>query len=77
MNCGYVVRVENLRPHSNADKLQVLTVFDSDTCVSLDVKVGDLGVYFPSGLQLSEMFCEQNHLCRTKADGTSDTGYME
>lgn len=77
MNCGYVVRVENLRPHSNADKLQVLTVFDSDTCVSLDVKVGDLGVYFPSGLQLSEMFCEQNHLCRTKADGTPDTGYME
>ena len=44
MNCGYVVRVENLRPHSNADKLQVLTVFDSDTCVSLDVKVGDLGI---------------------------------
>ena len=23
------------------------------------------------------MFCEQNHLCRTKADGTPDTGYME
>lgn len=52
-------------------------MFGNDTCISLDVKVGDLGIYFPSGLQLSEMFCEQNHLCRTKADGTPDTGYME
>jgi hypothetical protein len=74
---GYVVRVEHLRPHPNADKLQILTVFYNDTCVSLDVAVGDLGVYFPSDGQLSEEFCEYNHMCRTKKDGTPDTGYMD
>lgn len=26
-HCGYVVRVENLRPHSNADRLQIVTFF--------------------------------------------------
>jgi hypothetical protein len=74
---GFVVRVEHLRPHPNADKLQILTVFYNDTCVSLDVAIGDLGVYFPSDGQLSEEFCEYNHMCRTKKDGTPDTGYMD
>ena len=30
-HCGYVVRVENLRPHSNADRLQIATFFGNDT----------------------------------------------
>lgn len=74
---GYVIEVKNLKPHSNADRLQVLTVFGTDTCVSLDVKVGDLGIYFPADGQLSIEFCEANHLCRRKQDGTPDTGYMD
>ena len=41
-HCGYVVKVEKLRPHSNADRLQILTVFSTDVIVSLDVKVGDV-----------------------------------
>ena len=77
MHCGYVVRVEKLRKHPNADRLQVATFFGNDTCVGLDVELGEVGVYFPSDLQLSEAFCDANHLCRTKADGTADTGYLE
>lgn len=77
MHNGFVVKVEKLRPHSNADRLQIATFFGSDTCVGLDVKVGDIGLYFPCDLQLSEEFCDHNHLCRTKADGTKDTGYLE
>ena len=76
-HCGYVVKVEKLRPHSNADRLQITTFFGSDTCVGLDVKQGEVGIYFPSDLQLSEEFCDENHMCRTKADGTADTGYLE
>lgn len=76
-HCGFIVKIEHLRKHSNADRLQVLTVFGNDTCVSLDAKVGDLGVYFPTDLQLSEEFCHANHLCRKKLDGTPDTGYMD
>lgn len=76
-HCGYVVCVKELRPHPNADKLQIATFFGNDTCISLEAKIGDIGIYFPSDLQLSEEFCDYNHLCRTKADGTPDTGYLE
>lgn len=74
---GFVVKVKNLRPHTNADRLQIATFFGNDTCVGLDVKVGDLGIYFPSDGQLSEAFCIENHLLRELPDGTKDTGYMD
>lgn len=74
---GYVVKVNELRPHSNADRLQVATFFGNDTCVGLDVKLGDIGVYFPTDLQLDYEFCIQNHLLRKLADGTPDKGYMD
>ena len=76
-HCGYVVKVEKLRPHSNADRLQIATFFGNDTCVGLDVVEGEIGIYFPSDLQLSEEFCDENHMCRKRADGTPDTGYLE
>lgn len=76
-HCGYVVAVEKLRPHTNADRLQVATFFGSDTCVGLDVVKGEIGIYFPSDLQLSREFCVVNHLCRKKPDGTPDTGYLD
>lgn len=76
-HCGYVVCIKELRPHPNADKMQIATFFGNDTCISLEAKIGDIGIYFPSDLQLSEEFCDYNHLCRTKADGTPDTGYLE
>ncbi len=76
-HCGYCVEVTNLRPHTNADRLQIATFFGSDTCVGLDVVKGEVGIYFPSDLQLSEEFCVANHLCRKKPDGTPDTGYLD
>lgn len=76
-HCGYCVKVDNLRPHTNADRLQIATFFGNDTCVSLDVVKGEIGIYFPSDLQLSEEFCVANHLCRKKPDGTPDTGYLD
>ena len=76
-HCGYIVQVNNLRPHPNADRLQIATFFGNDTCVSLDIVKGEIGIYFPSDLQLSEEFCEINHLCRKKKDGTPDTGYLD
>ena len=74
---GYVVKVEKLRAHTNADRLQVATFFGNDTCVGLDVKTGDIGVYFPTDLQLDYDFCVQNHLLRKLIDGTPDKGYMD
>lgn len=75
---GYVVKVEYLRPHSNADRLQVATFFGNDTCVSLDIVKGEIGIYFPTDLQLSEEFCEYNNLVRKKDEnGNNVGGYMD
>ena len=77
--CGYVVRVEQLRKHTNADRLQIATFFGNDTIVGLDVNVGDIGVYFPVDGQLSERFCQVNNLVRVKDSETGKNigGYME
>jgi tRNA-binding EMAP/Myf-like protein len=75
--CGYVVKVEKLEKHPNADRLQLATFFGSTTCVSLEVKVGDVGIYFPSDGQLSVEFCDVNHLCRKNSKGEPDIGYLD
>ena len=75
---GYVVKIAELNPHSNADRLQIATIFGASVIVGLDVKVGDLGVYFPIDLQLSEEYCAQNNLVRKKDEnGNNVGGYLE
>ena len=76
-HCGYIIEVKELRPHSNADRLKILGVFGTETCVPLDVKVGDIGVYFPTDLQLSEEFCAANDLVERKDEnGEKAGGYL-
>lgn len=75
--CGHVCEVKELRKHPNADRLQIATFFGNDTCVGLNVVQGEIGIYFPSDLQLSVEFCDENHMCRKRADGTDDTGYLD
>ena len=62
-----VTKLTNVRPHSNADKVQLATCHGNQVVVGLDSKEGDLGVYFPSDGQLSHEFCFANNLYR-KAD---------
>ena len=77
-HCGYIVEVKELRPHTNADRLQIATFFGNDTCVGLDVQIGNKGIYFPSDLQLSEEFATVNNLVRKKDDaGNNIGGYMD
>ena len=77
-HCGYVIKVDNLTKHPNADRLQLLHIFGTTTTVGLDVAVGDMGIYFPTDLQLSIEYCVANHLCRKNPlDGTADSGYMD
>jgi hypothetical protein len=75
--CGFVITVDKLKKHPNADKLQLLTVFGTDVCVGLDVAVGDIGIYFPCDGQLTARFCEENHLCTHNLNGEKDSGYMD
>lgn len=75
---GFVVRVEHLRKHSNADRLQVATFFGNDTIVSLNTKIGDIGIYFPVDGQLSERYCAVNDLVRRKDEnGKQCGGYLD
>jgi len=77
-HCGYIVQVKDLRPHTNADRLQILRVFEEDVIVGLDTHVGDMGIYFPCDLQLSEKFCAVNNLVRRKDENGNDVGgYMD
>lgn len=74
MHCGFVVKVTELRKHSNADRLQIATFFGNDTSVDLSAKIGDIGVYFPVDLQLSEEYCAKNNLVRRKDENGNNVG---
>jgi hypothetical protein len=42
-----VVKLTNLRPHPNADRLQITTIDGNNVITGLNAQVGDLYVYFP------------------------------
>lgn len=73
-HCGYIVQIKELRKHTNADRLQIATIFGNDVVVGLETKVGDVGVYFPTDLQLSERFCQVNDLVRRKDENGNQAG---
>ena len=75
---AYIVKINELHKHSNADRLQIATIFGASVIVDLTVKEGDIGIFFPIDLQLSEEYCEYNNLVR-KLDETGNNigGYLE
>lgn len=76
--CGYVVKVEKIRKHENADRLQIATFFGNDTVVGLDTQMGQMGIYFPVDGQLSAEFCAANDLVRRKDEnGNPAGGYLD
>ena len=75
---AYVVKIEKLRKHTNADRLMIATVFGNDVIVGKDVKVGDVMVYFPTDGRLGLEFAEKNNLLRKKdKDGKNTGGYLD
>lgn len=75
---AFITRIKNVRPHPNADRLQMGECFGNTIIVSLDYEDNQLGVYFPSDGQLSVEFAEANNLLRKKDDsGNNIGGYMD
>ena len=75
---AYVTRIKNVRPHPNADRLQLGDCFGNTVCVDLSYAEGQTGVYFPTDGQLSVEFAEANNLLRKKDDtGNNCGGYMD
>jgi len=76
--CGYITRIKDVRSHTNADRLQVATVFGNDVIVGLNTQVGDIGVYFPTDGKLGLEYAKINKLLREKdMDGKQTGGYLE
>lgn len=75
-NKAIIVRLSNVRPHSNADMLKLATVYGCQIIVGLDSEEGDLGIYFPVGVRLSEEFAAKNDLIRRKDDDGNNAGGM-
>lgn len=75
---GFVTELKNVRPHSNADRLQLGDCFGNTVCVNLDYYEGQVGIYFPTDGQLSVEFATQNNLLRLKDEnGNNIGGYMD
>lgn len=77
-NKAVIFRIKTIRKHSNADRLNCTDIFGYNVIIGPDVKVGDLGIYFPEEVQLSHEFCAANNLLRTKdAEGKPSGGMFE
>lgn len=75
---GYITTLKEIRKHTNADRLQVATVFGNDVVIGLDMKVGDKVLYLPTDGQLDYDFAKDNNLLRLKDEhGNSYGGYMD
>lgn len=74
-----VAKIEKVVPIANASKVQVAVVLGEYTIVSKDLKVGDVGLFFPGGTQLSHEFCRYNNLYRDKNKNSDPTkgGFFE
>ena len=75
---AYIVKINNLRKHNNADRLQIAEIFNSNVIVGLDVKLGDIGLFFPIDGRLGKEYAEINNLVRKKdAQGNEIGGYLD
>lgn len=75
---GFITTIKEIRKHSNADKLNVVTVFGNDVVVGLGIEKGQKVVYFPTDGKLNYDFAKENGLLREKDEfGNSTGGYMD
>lgn len=65
-----------VRPHPNADRLKLATVFGNQIVVGLDAEDGDLGIFFATDGQLSEEYANANDLIRRKDAAGNNAGGM-
>lgn len=75
---AYITRIQNLRKHSNADRLQCGECFGNTVIVDLSTQPNELGVYFPTDGKLGLEYAEKNNLLRKKDEnGNNIGGYLD
>ena len=78
MYTAYVTKLKNIRPHPNADRLNLAECFGNTVVISKDYDAETLYLYFPTDGQLSEKYATINNLVRKKDDaGNSVGGYLD
>lgn len=78
MYCAYITTIQELRKHSNADRLQCATIFGNNVIVDMSYTAGDRVIYFPVDGQLGKEFAEENNLVRKKdSNGNNVGGYLD
>ena len=63
--CAIVVKINTIIPLENSDNLVAALIMGNQVIVTKDVKVGDVGLYFPLETQLSEVYLSTNNLYTT------------
>lgn len=78
-NCATIIKINSIKSHSNADKLQIVNLFGTQVITGMDAKEGDLMIYFDSNLKLSEEYCKENNLYRAPElnKDNKEIGYFE
>lgn len=51
-----IIRISNIRPHNNADRLLCVSVYGNNVIVGLDAKENDLYIYFPIECSINKEF---------------------
>lgn len=75
---AYITTLKNVRPHSNADRLKIAEVFGNHVIIGMDMKEGDLVVYFPTDGKLGVEYATENKLIRMKDEcGNNIGGYLD
>ena len=75
---AFITRLKNVRPHPNADRLQMAECFGNTIVVDMSYTDNQLGIYFPADGQVSLEFAEANNLLRKKDEnGNNIGGYMD
>lgn len=80
MPYAFYTTVQKVRPHSNADRLDVVTVFGMDTIAAKgEWKDGDQCIYFAVGAQLNKNFLKKRNLYRKSElnEDVNQKGYFE
>lgn len=78
--CATVVEVEKLVQLENCNNVQAAIIMGNQIIVSKEVKIGDIGLFFPVEVQLSKKYLSENNLYRKKelnSDPEAKSGYFE
>ncbi len=77
-NNAIVVKLNNVRKHPNADRLQLASVLGTTVVVNTDAKNDDLMIYFDANLALSPKYLFENNLYTdsSKNKDTTKKGYF-